>query len=418
MSPEKIDSGTIILNERGAEIGVIKKIYSDRFARFELQNSDSIAFDPSLVTEISVSGRLLKKKSAKIIPEARIFAKGATETLTEAVSQAIQLIVEHLATKELKKALQHFEFDFLTKADIEEKLPSQQAIGYIRGVQLAGKTPQDFVVKAVFQVSESIPELKSKIAPEIVVDKLNHDKAFTRILWNLLRVGISQAIKIKDIDLVYICSEALIEIGLRLIEIEQRESGSSYDILFWQNRINDCILKYIALMIMNLEPENQEQNLQFIKEKAAERIKSIKVNSSLREQTIKYFETFTIKDYENIKTIELIHSGVKGFNLKVMSEKKSMINLLEIINSCTSSEDPTNIVDLRKKIDKFTRETRGVSQEFIEVLHEISQFLKKIEYGDSKVQDYFATLLNKIHRRKYFELGDLLQKLNNECFKQ
>ena len=92
MSQEKIDSGTIILNERGAEIGVIKKIYSDRFARFELQNSDSIAFDPSHVTEINVSGRLLKKRTAKIIPKAQIFTKGATETLTEAVNQAIQLI--------------------------------------------------------------------------------------------------------------------------------------------------------------------------------------------------------------------------------------------------------------------------------------------------------------------------------------
>ncbi len=95
-----------------------------------------------------------------------------------------------------------------------------------------------------------------------------------------------------------------------------------------------------------------------------------------------------------------------------------MKELLDIMNSCTSTEEKTNIVDLRKKIDKFTRETRGVSQEFIQVLHEISQFLKKIEYGDSKVQDYFATLMGKIHRRKYYELGDLLQKLSSECFKQ
>lgn len=418
MSQEKIDSGTIILNESGAEIGVIKKIYSDKFARFELQNSDSIAFDPSQVTEINVSGRLLKKRSAKIVPEARIFTKGATETLAEVVSQAIQIIVEHLATKELKKALQHFEFDCLSEAEIVEKLPTQQAIGFIRGVQLAGKTPQDFIVKAVFQVSESIPELKSKLAPEIVVDKLNQDKAFIRILWNLLRVGIAQAIKIKDMDLVNISSEALLEIGLKLIEIEQRESGSSNDILFWQNRIKDCILKYIALMIINLEPENQQENLRFIKENSTEIIKSIKVHSSLKEQTSKLFEVFTIKEYENKKTIELIHSGVKGFNLNVMSEKKAMNELLDIMNSCTITEEKTNIVDLRKKIDKFTRETRGVSQEFIQVLHEISQFLKKIEYGDSKVQDYFAILMGKIHRRKYYKLSDLLQKLSNECFKQ
>ncbi|MHA1154897.1 MAG: hypothetical protein ACTSQK_02215 [Candidatus Heimdallarchaeota archaeon] len=418
MSQEKIDSGTIILNESGAEIGVIKKIYSDKFARFELQNSDSIAFDPSQVTEINVSGRLLKKRSAKIVPEARIFTKGATETLAEVVNQAIQIIVEHLATKELKKALQHFEFDCLSEAEIVEKLPTQQAIGFIRGVQLAGKTPQDFIVKAVFQVSESIPELKSKLAPEIVVDKLNQDKAFIRILWNLLRVGIAQAIKIKDMDLVNISSEALLEIGLKFIEIEQRESGSSNDILFWQNRIKDCILKYIALMIINLEPENQQENLRFIKENSIEIIKSIKVHSSLKEQTSKLFEVFTIKEYENKKTIELIHSGVKGFNLNVMSEKKAMNELLDIMNSCTITEEKTNIVDLRKKIDKFTRETRGVSQEFIQVLHEISQFLKKIEYGDSKVQDYFAILMGKIHRRKYYKLSDLLQKLSNECFKQ
>ncbi len=418
MNQEKIESGTIILNESGAEIGVIKKIYSDRFARFELQNSSSIAFDPSQVTEIIVSGRLLKKRTAKIIPAALIFTKGASETLREIVSKASQIIIEHLVTKELKKALQHFEFDFLNKADFEEKLPTQQVIGFIRGVQLAGKTPQDFIVKSIFQVSENKPELKSKIAPEIVVDKLNQDKAFIRILWNLLRAGISQAIKIKEIDLVYICSEALLEIGLRLVEIEQRESGSSNDILYWQNRINDCILKYIALMIMNLEPENQEKNFQFIKERATEIVKSIRVSSSLKEQTIKNFETFTLTDYETMKNLDLLHSGVKGFNLKVMSENRSMKELLEIMNSCSSTEESTNIIDLRKKIDKFTRETRGVSQEFIQVLHEISQFLKKIEYGDSKVQDYFATLLSKIHKQKYYELCDLLQKLNSECFKQ
>ncbi len=418
MNQEKIESGTIILNESGAEIGVIKKIYSDRFARFELQNSSSIAFDPSQVTEIIVSGRLLKKRTAKIIPAALIFTKGASETLREIVSKASQIIIEHLVTKELKKALQHFEFDFLNKADFEEKLPTQQVIGFIRGVQLAGKTPQDFIVKSIFQVSENKPELKSKIAPEIVVDKLNQDKAFIRILWNLLRAGISQAIKIKEIDLVYICSEALLEIGLRLVEIEQRESGSSNDILYWQNRINDCILKYIALMIMNLEPENQEKNFQFIKERATEIVKSIRVSSSLKEQTIKNFETFTLTDYETMKNLDLLHSGVKGFNLKVMSENRSMKELLEIMNSCSSTEESTNIIDLRKKIDKFTRETRGVSQEFIQVLHEISQFLKKIEYGDSKVQDYFATLLSKINKQKYYELCDLLQKLNSECFKQ
>ena len=418
MSQEKIDSGTIIHNERGAEIGVIKKVYSDRFARLELQNSDSIAFDPSMVTEINVSGRLLKKKTARLIPEAQIFTKGATETLTEIVNNAIELIVTHLSNKESKKALQHFEFDFLSKAEIEQKLPTQQAIGFIRGVQLAGKTPQDYIVKSVFQVSELNPELKTKVAPEIVVDKLNQEKAFNRILWNLLRVGILEATKIKELQLIHICSEALLEIGLKLIEGEQRASSSSNDLLHWQNRINDSIMNYIALMIINLEPEIQEESLAAIKNNLFEITKSIKVSSSLKEQTIKNLELLSLKDFENRKSIELIHSGIKGFNLKVMSEKNTMKILLDIMSNCIEPDEKTNVVDLRKKLDKFARETRDVSKEFSAILFDIGQYLKKIEYGDSKVQDFFATLIDKIHKRKYYELGDLMNKLNAECFKQ
>ena len=45
MSQVKADSGTIILDQNGAEIGVIKKIYSENLARLELVNSNSIALD-------------------------------------------------------------------------------------------------------------------------------------------------------------------------------------------------------------------------------------------------------------------------------------------------------------------------------------------------------------------------------------
>jgi len=58
MSQLKADSGTIILDKSGAEIGVIKKVYSENLARLELVNSESIALDLVLVTDIETSGRI------------------------------------------------------------------------------------------------------------------------------------------------------------------------------------------------------------------------------------------------------------------------------------------------------------------------------------------------------------------------
>jgi len=173
MSQERIENGTIILDQKGAEIGVIKKIYSEKLARLELPNSDSIAFDPTLVADIMTSGRVLKKRSAVILPEANVFIKGATTLLKDTFYNGIEMLINHLTEKEIKKAIQHFEFDFLTKLDIEEKLPLQEALGFTRGIGLAIKTPQDFVIKMIFQASEDYPELKAKIPPEVVVDKLD-----------------------------------------------------------------------------------------------------------------------------------------------------------------------------------------------------------------------------------------------------
>ncbi|MCK5046799.1 MAG: hypothetical protein KAS22_09485, partial [Candidatus Heimdallarchaeota archaeon] len=94
MSQLKADSGTIILDKSGAEIGVIKKVYSENLARLELVNSESIALDLVLVTDIETSGRILKKKSAELVPEAEKFIKGATDNLKEMTYNGIELIID------------------------------------------------------------------------------------------------------------------------------------------------------------------------------------------------------------------------------------------------------------------------------------------------------------------------------------
>ena len=222
MSQERIENGTIILDQKGAEIGVIKKIYSEKLARLEMPNSDSIAFDPTLVADIMTSGRVLKKRSAVILPDANDFIKGATTTLKDFFYNGIEILIDHLTEKEIKKAIQHFEFDFVTKQDFDDKLPIQEALGFIRGIELANKTPQDFVIKMIFQASEDYPELKAKIPLEVVVDKLNQEKAFVRLLWNLLRVAIAQATLLKEEVLADAVLEALLEVGLKNIDIELR----------------------------------------------------------------------------------------------------------------------------------------------------------------------------------------------------
>lgn len=414
MCYEKVDSGTIILNQKNAEIGTIKKIYSSKLARLELPNSDSVAFDPTLVKNISTSGRLLKKTTAYITNEAEVFILGATETLKNIFSEAIKIIVEHLASKEIKKALQHFEFDILIKTDFTEKIPLYQTLGLVRGIELAGKTPQDFLIKAIFQTLELNPELKAVIQPEIVVDRLSQEKAFNRILWNILRVGISQGVKLKEIQIYDACFDALLEIGLKHIEIEYKASSSN-DILYWQNRIEECINKYIALMLINLEPELQIKQTEIYKTKFEESLKNIKITSNLKEQAQKVFESFNLKKYENEKTIELIHSGIKGFNLKVMTEKKTLKDLLQKFNEIIGQQEgkTINLVKLSKFLDQYTREIRDVSKEFLDILFEICQYLKKIEYGDSKARDFYANIMNKIYKRNYYELSEIMETINS-----
>ncbi|MCK5185148.1 MAG: hypothetical protein KAQ95_12640 [Candidatus Heimdallarchaeota archaeon] len=411
MSQVKADSGTVILDQNGAEIGVIKKVYSENLARLELVNSDSIALDLVLIKDIETSGRILKKKSAELLPEAEKFIKGATVNLNEMTYNGIELIIDHLMTKEIKKALQHFEFDILNRVITPEAVSYYEILGLIRGIELAGKTPQDFIVKTTFQASELKPELKKRVPPEIVVDKLNQEKAFLRILWNFARIGVAQVVKLKEINLVNAAIDALFEIGLKHLEIESK-TATTTDILHWQNRIEDCIVKYIALLINSLEIEDQEEFMNNLKEKLLEDLKKIKVNGMIKEHATKSIEAWNLTKYENLKQIEFLYSGIKGFNLKVMSEKQAMKDLKDIVNRFLEEDETKSIMNLQKEITKFAKEVRDVSKEFCNILFEISQYLKKIEYGDSKVNDFYSVLMDKIHNRKYYDLSHILNKVS------
>lgn len=418
MSQLKADSGTIILDKSGAEIGVIKKVYSENLARLELVNSESIALDLILVTDIETSGRILKKKSAELVPEAEKFIKGATDNLKEMTYNGIELIIDHMMTKEIKKALQHFEFDILNRVITPETISYYEVLGLIRGIELAGKTSQDFIVKTTFQASELKPELKRRIPPEIVVDKLNQEKAFLRILWNFARICVAQVVKLKEINLVKAAIDALFEIGLRHIEIEAKTATTKTDMLHWQNRIENCIVKYIALLINSLEIEDQEEFLNNLKEKLLEDLKKIKVNGMIKEHAVKSIEAIDLTKYENLKQIEFLYSGIKGFNLKVMSEKQAMKDLKDIVNRFLEEDKTKNIINLQKEITKFAKEVRDVSKEFCNILFDISQYLKKIEYGDSKVNEFYSVLMDKIHNRKYFDLSHILNKVSRIYLKE
>ncbi|MHA1121781.1 MAG: hypothetical protein ACTSPC_03100 [Candidatus Heimdallarchaeota archaeon] len=418
MSQVKADSGTVILDQNGAEIGVIKKVYSENLARLELVNSDSIALDLVLIKDIETSGRILKKKSAELLPEAEKFIKGATVDLNEMTYNGIELIIDHLMTKEIKKALQHFEFDILNRVITSETVSYYEILGLIRGIELAGKNPQDFIVKTTFQASELKPELKIRALPEIVVDKLNQEKAFLRILWNFARVGVAQVVKLKEINLVSAAIDALFEIGLKHIEIESKTTTSTTDMLYWQNRIEDCIVKYIALLINSLEVDTQEIFLNDLKERLLEGLKKMKVNGMMKEHAMNSIEAIDITKYENLKQIESLYSGIKGFNLKAMSEKQAMKDLKEIVNRFLEEDKTKNIINLQKEITKFAKEVRDVSKEFCNILFEISQYLKKIEYGDSKVNDFYSVLMDKIHNGKYFDLSHILNKVSRIYLKE
>jgi hypothetical protein len=273
-------------------------------------------------------------------------------------------------------------------------------------------------VKTTFQASELKPELKRRIPPEIVVDKLNQEKAFLRILWNFARIGVAQVVKLKEINLVNAAIDALFEIGLRHIEIEAKTATTKTDMLHWQNRIEDCIVKYIALLINSLEIEDQEEFLNNLKEKLLEDLKKIKVNGMIKEHAVKSIEAIDLTKYENLKQIEFLYSGIKGFNLKVMSEKQAMKDLKDIVNRFLEEDKTKNIINLQKEITKFAKEVRDVSKEFCNILFDISQYLKKIEYGDSKVNEFYSVLMDKIHNRKYFDLSHILNKVSRIYLKE
>ncbi|MHA1220601.1 MAG: hypothetical protein ACTSQB_02595, partial [Candidatus Heimdallarchaeota archaeon] len=343
---------------------------------------------------------------------------GASQTLIEATNTSLELIINHLATKEIRKALQHFEFDLLIKFDSEKELSYYQLLGFIRGIELAGKTAQDFIVKTTFQVAEQKPELAAKLSPEILVDKLNQEKVFYRILWNLLRIGTSQVSKQVKPELVYALAEAFFEIGLKQIDIEHKQAVSTTDILHWKERIENCIIKYLSLVINLVELELKDQVTSSIRAKIVPEFKKLKINNTIKEQALELLESFNPGDYEQIKPIELLHSGLTGFNLKVMAEKKAMKDLGQIITTILDDNDLKSIITLQKEINKFAREVRDVSKDFLDLLREISQFLKKIEYGDSKVSEYFAMLMQKLRKKNYHELATILSDLNKAFVKE
>ncbi len=417
MSQEKVDSGTIVLDKNGSEIGIIKKIYTNDLARLELPNSESVPLDLSLLTNIESSGRIIKKKSATIKPKFDEFLSGAQELLYNIILNGITILIQHISTMEIKKALQNFEFDFLNKVD-QEGLSFHKNLGYTRGIELAGKTPQDFIVKMIFQLTEEKPELAEITAPEIFVDKLNQEKAFYRLLWNFSRFSITQSVKTKNIDLMYANVDAIFEIALKNIEMEHKNAISTDDILFWSNRIEDCLLKYIAVMINTIENDKKETFWEANKNKMLEELKKLKLNSLIKEQAQKAIEEFDYRKYENTKTLELMHAGIKGFNLKVMNEKNAMKELQKKINSHFVEGKTANISTIQKEVDGFNREIRDVSKDFLDILFEISKFLKKIEYGDSKIQDSYTDIMSKIQNRRYYELAEILDKLNTSFVKK
>ncbi|NHJ38754.1 MAG: hypothetical protein FK731_01885 [Asgard group archaeon] len=413
MSQEKADSGTIIIDGKGVELGVIKKIYSENLARLELANSSTIALDLSMITEVISSGRLIKKKSAKVKDEINIFFIGASETLEQLMINCIELLLNHISTKETKKALQHFEFDFLNKYDFTDKIQYYKILGLIRGIELASKTSQDFIVKAVFQTTETKNELARLVAPEVLVDKLNQEKAFDRILWNLVRFCISQIIKLKDERLFYSILDALFDIGLKMLDDEYKIALSTTDLLYWSDRVEDCIIKYIALMIITLDLK-EKLSIDDLREKYIECIRKSKINGTIRSQAIKAIENFKIEDYEQYKSTELLYAGIKGFNLRVMIEKKAMNDLKLRINSLLEKDKPISIMNIENEITNFTKKMRDVSREFLDILLQIAQYLKKLEYGDSKIQEFYSKLRENIYNKKYDDLGTILDLLNKK----
>ncbi|TFF84657.1 hypothetical protein EU523_01430 [Candidatus Heimdallarchaeota archaeon] len=412
MSDKKVDSGTLVLDQKGAELGVIKKVYSPNLARLELQNSESIAINPQLITDIETTGRLIKKSQGTIKPEATTFFKGAKDTLEKIAFNGISLLYPKIVEEETKRALQLFEFEFLTKAELSNELPLLEAIGFVRGLELAAKTPQDFVVKMVFQATEAMPELKEIIAPEIVVDRLNQEKAFPRFLWNIQRIGVSQSLKIKDENLIIACSESILELGLKVVDIEYRED-SSKDILYWRKRLRDCILNYIKLMIRNISLEKQQPLLNEIKPLLKGKLNDIKIKSQLEDEFQNLLEDFSITKPKKINPSEFLHSGIIGFDLARLKEDLVMKELHQITME-HFDQGKKSVGRLQQKIEQVIRDTRDVSKDFVDLLFEISHYLKKIEYGDSKVREQYSKLMNETNKKKYTLLHSLVKEVSKE----
>ena len=98
-----------------------------------------------------------------------------------------------------------------------------------------------------------------------------------------------------------------------------------------------------------------------------------------------------------------------------MTEKNSMKELVLLVNDFFAHEfvNGKSIAILHKKLASFTRETRDVSPDFLTLLREICQYLKKIEYGDSKVQEYYSDLFRKTSNKKYSDVNYVLRKIND-----
>lgn len=413
MSQEKIDSGTVILDQKGAEIGVVKKVYPSGLARLELANSDSIALDVSFIQEVEITGRILKKKSAKVKDEITIFFKGASDILEKIMVENVKLLALQLSSKENKKALQYYEFDVITKIELEQDLTNYELLGLARGIELANKIAQDFIVKNVFQAIEKNQSIGEILAPEVMIDKLNQEKAFHRILWNLMRYSFAQGQQLKEIKIIEALIEIITEIGIKAIDIEYKIGVPDSDILYWNERLENYINRYIAALLLNVDPEHQQSLIKTIKTRILENVRKIKVSSAIRDEAMKSLQNFNLEKYQDTKTMELLHAGLKGFNLRVMSEIKAMKELKNKLFELLDQEKGKSTIKIQNEINKFTREVRDVSKDFQNLLFEIAQYLKKIEYGDSKVNEYYSEMMEKIQRKKLIELNEILIRLRN-----
>ncbi|MEA2070878.1 MAG: hypothetical protein U9O98_06255 [Asgard group archaeon] len=417
MNKEKADSGTIILNQSGVEIGVIKKIYSDHFARLELQNSESIPMDPTMIKDLKTTGRIIKKKRATIKSEANRFFEGAEYFTNKVNQESISILAKYIANEEIKRGLQKFEFNYLNEIDLKDDLGEIETKGNLRGLHLASKTAQDQIIKTIFTINENNSTKLHNIPPEIFVDKLNQEKAFMRIFWNILRAFIHNIGKQKSESLIKTSIEPLLEISFKHLEIEYRNITDEKDVLYWNKRINESIFYYLVYLILSLEASKQEDFMNELKPIILQELEKYKIQSIFKDETRKILESFDLKHYQKYKPLELLHGGIKGFDLITITEKKVMSTLkeeiLKYLEKSESSSDKV-IIHLRKIFEEKHRNSRDVSNNFLNYLYEIAQFLKKIEYGDSKARDFYSELMGKINEDDYEQLNNIVEKIGKE----